>query len=75
MNIETLEKSKTVLLIRSFSPTASVNQLSEALVEVLLPLWFKIGAADRYLYDNEGAVERLEVAGGRAKNASCSELR
>jgi len=43
-------------------------------VAVSLSFSLEIVATDISLYDNEGAVEKLGVAGGRTKGASCSEL-
>ena len=59
----------------TFYRSSCIILLSEALVEVSLPLSPKIVATDTSLYDNEGAVEMLGVAGGRTKDESCSKLR
>ena len=48
---------------------------SEALVAVSLPFSLEIVATDISLYDNEGAVEKLGMAGGKTKDARCSEPR
>ena len=61
------ENPPKILSIQPFYPSSCKSPLSEALVDVSLPLSPEIVATDISLYDNKGVVEKLGVQEGEQR--------